>query len=331
MKTFFIIVNDQAANGKSVSTWTEIRQRLDQRHIAYSFHKTKKTGHARKLTSRYLAKLNEPEAKETVVMVVGGNGTLTEVLNGIKDTPYDQTPLAFIPTGETNAFAQGIGIATNPLDALDQVLSATEPVYYDIGEYHELTHDDHGFFVNDFGIGLDAFIVSLDAQAHKHKRLQRWLNKMHLKFLAYLVCVFDALLNQEAFATTLRIADKYYFYKKVAFINVANHPIFDNGIVLNPTANAKDHQLDLLIAENLNFFKFLLLVILMYFNKQLKLPYLHHYKSSEIHLIVNSLEFGQIDGEEIGNKYFDIFFNVTQYPFWMNISGIELEKRKPAK
>ena len=149
--------------------------------------------------------------------------------------------------------------------------------------------------------------------------------------IAYLVCVFDALLNQEAFATTLRIADKYYFYKKVAFINVANHPIFDNGIVLNPTANAKDHQLDLLIAENLNFFKFLLLVILMYFNKQLKLPYLHHYKSSEIHLIVNSLEFGQIDGEEIGNKYFDIFFNVTQYPFWMNISGIELEKRKPAK
>ncbi len=155
-----------------------------------------------------------------------------------------------------------------------------------------------------------------------------------------MVSAFEALINQESFSATIRIGEKYEFFKHVAFVNVANHPYFDNGIVLSPTANVNDHKLDLLIADNLGFFKFIILAISIYFKKQLKLPYLHHnyhllqqyhlhhYKSDQIHLIINSLEFGQIDGEEIGNGYFDIFYKTSQYPFWMNISSVPPAKRR---
>ncbi|UWP39524.1 diacylglycerol/lipid kinase family protein [Ligilactobacillus ruminis] len=328
VKTFFIIVNNQASNGLKADVWQNIRTRLDSRKISYIFRKTKQVGNAKSLTKRYVSHLTKEEADETVVIVIGGDGTLTEVLNGIKETPYKHVPLAFIPIGENNGFAQGIGIASNPMTALEQILSATEPVYYDIGEYTETTHQSHGYFFNDFGIGLDAFVISLNTQAHKHKRLQKLLNKFHLKFLAYMVSAFEALINQESFSATIRIGEKYEFFKHVAFVNVANHPYFDNGIVLSPTANVNDHKLDLLIADNLGFFKFIILAISIYFKKQLKLPYLHHYKSDQIHLIINSLEFGQIDGEEIGNGYFDIFYKTSQYPFWMNISSVPPAKRR---
>ena len=196
VKTFFIIVNNQASNGLKADVWQNIRTRLDSRKISYIFRKTKQVGNAKSLTKRYVSHLTKEEADETVVIVIGGDGTLTEVLNGIKETPYKHVPLAFIPIGENNGFAQGIGIASNPMTALDQILSATEPVYYDIGEYTETTHQSHGYFFNDFGIGLDAFVISLNSQAHKHKRLQKLLNKFHLKFLL-IFQVFSDLNDQQ--------------------------------------------------------------------------------------------------------------------------------------
>lgn len=147
VKTFFIIVNNQASNGLKADVWQNIRMRLDSRKISYIFRKTKQVGNAKALTKRYVSHLTKEEADETVVIVIGGDGTLTEVLNGIKETPYKHVPLAFIPIGENNGFAQGIGIASNPMTALEQILSATEPVYYDIGEYTETTHQSHGYFL----------------------------------------------------------------------------------------------------------------------------------------------------------------------------------------
>lgn len=328
MKTFFIIVNNQASDGLNADVWQGIRNRLDERKVPYIFRKTEKVGHARTLTRRYISHLTPEEADNTVVIVIGGDGTLNEVLNGIRETDFKNVPLAFIPIGENNGFAQGIGIASDPMTALSQILSTTEPVYYDIGEYTETTHHSHGYFFNDFGIGFDAFVISLNSEAHRHRKLQKMLNRFHLKFLAYMVSAFDALINQESFAATVRIDEKYEFFKRVAFVNVANHPYFDNGIVLSPTADATDHQLDLIVADDLNFFKFVTLAVFIYFGKQLKLPYLHHFKSSQVHIIINSLEFGQIDGEEIGNRYFDIFFSTAQHPFWMNIPSVPPGERK---
>ena len=90
--------------------------------------------------------------------------------------------------------------------------------------------------------------------------------------------------------------------------------------MLSPKADVSDHKLDLIIADNLGFFRSVLLGLAIYFKKQLKLPYLYHYKDQQIHLIINSLEFGQIDGEDMGSKYYDIFLSSTQYPFWIKLN-----------
>ena len=110
-------------------------------------------------------------------------------------------------------------------------------------------------------------------------RLRKLLLKLHLNPFWHISSMsFTAFLNQEAFAVTLRIGDKYEFFKHARLVNIANHPYFENGIILSPKVDINDHQLDLIIADNLGFFKFLALSIAIYFQKQLKPPYLHHYK-----------------------------------------------------
>lgn len=327
LKTFFIIVNPDANQGKAAEVWKKIEQVLQTRQIKYEAHLTNHSGHTEKLIHLKFAKLQPEQAKDYVVLTLGGDGTLNESLNALKKNAPIEIPLAFIPVGKNNSFAKGIKISEDPLVALDQVLAATEPTYYDIGEYQETTHDEQGYFLSAFGIGLDAYTISLNANIHKHVRLQKILLKLHLHFLAYLVNILTAFVNQEAFSVTLRIGEKYEFFKHARLVNIANHPYFENGIILSPKADVTDHKLDLIIADDLGFFKFLALSIAIYFKKQLKLPYLHHYKDKNIHLIINSLEFGQIDGEEIGNKYYDIFFKTTKYPFWINIQGVPVTKR----
>ena len=327
MRSFFIIVNPLARHGQAAKIWEQVQNVLDSRNVDYEAHLTDHVGHTQQFIHLKFSKMSPEKAKNYVVLVVGGDGTLNEALNSIKKEAAIEVTLAFIPVGQNNGFAKGIGLSADPLTALEQVLTATEPVYYDIGEYQETTHNEQGYFLNDFGIGLDAYATSLNANAHKHVRLKKFLLRARLRFLVYLINIFTAFLNQEAFAVTLRIGDKYEFFKHARLVNVANHPYFENGIVLSPAADVNDHQLDLIIADNLGFFKFLLLSIAIYFKKQLKLPYLHHYKDKNIHLIINSLEYGQIDGEEVGSKYYDIFFCSSKYPFWLNIQGVPVAKR----
>ena len=54
-------------------------------------------------------------------VVLGGDGTLNEVLSGIKS--LEKVTLGYIPIGSCNDFAIGTGIPGDPFEALDTILS----------------------------------------------------------------------------------------------------------------------------------------------------------------------------------------------------------------
>lgn len=313
MKSFFIVVNEHANSGKSKQNWQLVKSTLDNRQINYTF---KITNHDAKQVAYSFAKnLTTASLDDYIVMVVGGDGTLNDTINGLKHAHLSKDlPLSFIPSGNTKSFAKGSGISNNPAEALNQILIAKDAQYLDIGCFEEITHNKKGYFLNDFGIGIDAYIVSLNTHIAHHTLFK----KMHLGFLPYIWNVLKAYFNQESFNVTVRVDNKYEFYKHAFLVNIANHPYFNKHITLSPEADVNDHKLDLIIADNINFFNCILFSIFLYFKKQLKLPSVYHYKKKEIHLIINSLEFGQIDGEEQGNKYYDICFKVSKYPFWFS-------------
>lgn len=68
-----------------------------------------------------------------LIVCIGGDGTLHEVISGVIDHCKD-TPIGFIGAGTTNDFAKGIGISTDIVGATNNLLNGVA-MPLDIGEF----------------------------------------------------------------------------------------------------------------------------------------------------------------------------------------------------
>lgn len=93
-----------------------------------------------------------------VVVALGGDGTVNEVVNGLlADGPRGGLPaLAVVPSGSTNVFARALGLASSAVEATSQLLDALRAERRrTIG----LGRADERWFTFCAGLGLDAEVV----------------------------------------------------------------------------------------------------------------------------------------------------------------------------
>jgi diacylglycerol kinase family enzyme len=93
-----------------------------------------------------------------VVVALGGDGTVNEVVNGLlTDGPRDGLPaLAVVPGGSTNVFARAIGLPKHPFDATGAILEALRA---DRSRRIGLGRADDRWFTFNAGLGFDAEVV----------------------------------------------------------------------------------------------------------------------------------------------------------------------------
>ena len=71
------------------------------------------------------------------IVAFGGDGTLSEVINGVMHLPQRERPeLGYIPAGTTNDFASGVGLSRNIVKAAETVLTGI-PEPLDVGQFGE--------------------------------------------------------------------------------------------------------------------------------------------------------------------------------------------------
>ena len=66
------------------------------------------------------------------IVVLGGDGTLNEVINGIEN--FDDVTLGYIPSGSSNDLARSLKIPRKPKKSLEMVLRPSRYIYLDYGE-----------------------------------------------------------------------------------------------------------------------------------------------------------------------------------------------------
>lgn len=111
-----------------------------------------------------------------VVVAVGGDGTVNEVINGLLGSvpsPDEQLPLpherdiprlAIIPTGSANVFARALGFPQDPVlatEVLAKALARNQKRVVELG-----TWDDRWFAVN-AGFGIDAEVIAAVEKARQ--------------------------------------------------------------------------------------------------------------------------------------------------------------------
>lgn len=92
-----------------------------------------------------------------LVVAAGGDGTISDVVNGLMQGQQAATRLGLVPIGSGNDLAWSLGIA-NDVETAVHTLFAGQPRTLDLAR----VEDDHGryrIFANNMGIGFDAIVV----------------------------------------------------------------------------------------------------------------------------------------------------------------------------
>ncbi len=243
MKLHFLL-NTTARTGGSSAIWKEVETILHREQIPYEVHVTK----YEKAATDIAAKLSASDEEQVNLIVIGGDGTINEVLNGIQD--FDRIRLGIIPAGSGNDFARGLGLKKGVdafrdiLDSLRREEKGTPLLRMDLGE---VIHDDESrFFGISSGIGLDAIVC----KKALHSGLKKFLNRIHLGQLTYIILTVISLF-------TMRTADvdvifgtdgKVRHVKKLIFGAGMNLYAEGGGVPMAPQADPADGKLSLCMA-----------------------------------------------------------------------------------
>lgn len=125
---YYFIVNPNSRSGKGELIWKELRQVLRQKHISYKAVFTKYRGHAVKLAA-VLTEKASPD-RPLCLIAVGGDGTIQEVLSGVKD--LTNIYFGYIPTGSGNDFCRSMKLPQDPHEALDCILKKKHIAFVDV-------------------------------------------------------------------------------------------------------------------------------------------------------------------------------------------------------
>lgn len=234
MEMYYFIVNKRSRSGKGADVWADIEKRLLQKKIVYTAWITQYAGHAKLLAQ----KACEMPWEEIRLIVVGGDGTVNEVINGITD--FNKVVLGVIPTGSGNDLARGLGITQAPEQLLDKLLDNRYEQRFDLGEVRWEKAAKSRYFIISAGVGLDA-IVCKKALTSKCKLV---LNKLHLGKLTYLFLTIESLFSMKTSDTHVVFdAEHKSIYQKLISSAVMNFRTEGGGIPMAPQADAHDGML----------------------------------------------------------------------------------------
>ncbi|QNQ80591.1 diacylglycerol/lipid kinase family protein [Lactobacillus sp. PV034] len=302
-KKFYLLVNLKSGADRGTFSYRKVTKILEQQNIEYETILSKYPRYLIKAARQLANELqNDPN---TYLIVIGGDGTLNQVLNGIKQSDFPSTPLAYLPSGTGDDFARALNLQSSPEALINKLCTNPEVTEIDCGYYFNVNNQHEGYFINNLGIGLDAYVV---AETNNSNSKKRWGH------FSYGLNVFKAVLNQPGFPVTIKVNDEVHSFNNAYLVTTTNHPFFGGGVPILPKASPTNHLLDVVIVEKPSLLKFIYLFSKMIITKkQIKDPNFHYYGAKELEVSTKDLEYGQLDGEELGSKNFDLLFHIDKF------------------
>ena len=275
---YYFIVNPISGRSKKKKNIVLIKQYLDDNHVDYRWLETQYAGHTTILAKEITA--NDDGGN---LIIVGGDGTFNEVINGVVD--FDKWNIGLIPTGSGNDFASNIGL--NPKDPIANLKKILE------GEAKKTDYikvNNETICINVIGTGIDVNVLE---NFEKHTKMKGSFR--------YFYSLLEALLHVKWYKFDLQIDDGTW-QKKEGFITcVCNGSSIGGGIPICPGAKVDDNQLEFVFVNKVKKITILHYLIKLMSGKILKAKVTEHLYCKKV-IFQNDEEFVmQIDGN-IGYK-----------------------------
>lgn len=252
---YHIIINPNSKSGFGEAIWKDIEPILRSNNIEYAAFLSQYAGHIIEEVKRITS-----DGQHHNLIVVGGDGTLNEVVNGITD--FSLATVGYIPTGSSNDFSRSLKLPSSPEDALKNILSSKKRIKVDVGI--TISGENTRHFLVSNGIGFDA-LITYQVAASPFKKI---FNKLKIGKLIYAFVALQQLALYKPVPAKIILDDLHYINcKKNFFVVAMNTPYEGGGLKFCPDANFTDKKLNICIVSDLPKLKILALLPLAFFGK----------------------------------------------------------------
>ncbi len=280
-----VIVNPAAGAGKTAKKWPQIMSLLKSLGLDFEHDITEAPGHAIELAKSAVEKGYE------MVVSVGGDGTIHEIVNGLHEAGGGASvAVGIVNTGTGADYIRTIGVPRRYKEACQRLLSPNRRTV-DLGvvEYTKDGQRKKRLFVNFAGIGFDAEVVK--ATTEKFKALG--------DMPSYLMGLFSTLMSYENRDVSI-IVDGEHGERRICTIMLNNGRYGGGGMLPAPNADPGDGFFDLLIIDDITKPDLIMSLPRIYRGTHLTHPKVTLMRAREVEIIPTLTSAVQADGELLG-------------------------------
>lgn len=292
---WLVIVNPNAGRKKGEKDWPEISRLLSE--AGFSF-KALFTGHRDHAV--HLAEENINLGYRNI-LVVGGDGTLNEVVNGIfrqQACPTTDITLGMIMVGTGNDWGRMYNIKEKYHKAV-KILTKQRVFIQDAARvtYFDGNEDKKRVFVNMAGMGYDALVAQMT---------NRLKEKGGGGPLAYLINLFKGLFRYRHTTMEVTVDGKLVYRGKVFSLSAGICRYNGGGMMQLPNAIPDDGLLDMTIMKEMTKMDVVRNIKKLYDGSFLQLPFIETYSAKSIAIVTDPPHTAllETDGESLGKSPF---------------------------
>lgn len=287
---WLLIVNPNAGKGKGRKDWNRISSLLEHYMIPVSVRFTRAIRHAIDLTIKGIC---EGYRK---IIVVGGDGTMNEVVNGVflqSVCPTREIVLAMITVGTGNDWGRMFAVPSDYEKAI-QVIKAFHVCVQDAGVvyFYHGTERTKRYFINIAGLGFDAVVV-------RKTNLQK--EKGRGGKALYFYNLLRSLIFYKGTHTEIDI-DGCKINGSTFTISIGIGKYSGGGMMQTPGAIADDGLFDVTIVKNISKADLIMSLKKLYDGTILEHPKIEGFKGKKIIIDSDPLIHVEADGESLGHS-----------------------------
>ena len=291
-----VIVNPTSAGGATGRMWPRLASDLRTHFGAFNCYFTQGTGDGRAIAER------EAEAGRALIIACGGDGTISEVANGILASGAD-AELGILPSGTGGDFRRTLKIPSRGADAA-AALRSSRSVKVDVGrvEFHTLDGSRATrYFVNVASCGMGGEVVRRlrDSSSTRPTSLSRLFGGR----AAYALAALQTAVSYTKPMLRLKLDDHPETRLITTNLCIANARYFGGGMKITPEAKVDDGLLDVVAIGDLDALQLTTNLHRLYFGTHLGMQQIHHARARRIEVSAARIDEQvsiEIDGELAG-------------------------------
>ncbi|OGO77561.1 MAG: hypothetical protein A2Y23_15705 [Clostridiales bacterium GWB2_37_7] len=285
----FFVVNPVSAGKKTVKEWPFFEKQLKDKGYRFDWAFTEYPEHATLITREVL------KSGYDLVVSVGGDGTMNEVVNGFFENDSlinEAAKLAVFSRGTGCDFIKSFGIKKG-FDDFITIFDRNQIQELDVGKVsfvHASGQAVSKLFLNISDVGLGGETT---------RRVNK--TKKHLKgLLAFFIGAMLTIFKYRNKKICLEIDGEVVRHERMNSVIVANAKYFGGGMYISPNSEPYDGFLDIIVIGNFTTFELIRDFHLIYKGEHLTHPKVYHYKGKKVKITSEPVALLELDGEQPG-------------------------------